>query len=113
MSVRFVEMRKSPRIEVNAHAKIVLITGGLRIKKTLDCEVINISEGGALILTSVPIAESEFYLETSNEMGGLHLCSVVRRESPNKVGVRFIQDRRLEAEAKAPPAGWRRGVAAS
>jgi hypothetical protein len=93
MSVRFMEMRKWPRIEVNSHAKIILMSGGLRIKKTLDCRVINISEGGALILASVPITESEFYLETSNEMGGLHLCSVVRRESENKVGVRFIQDR--------------------
>jgi PilZ domain len=93
MSVRVVEMRKWPRLEINAPAKIIVMSTGLHIKETLDCKVINISEGGALVVAESPITASEFYLEESGARETLHLCSVVRRESKFKVGVRFLQDR--------------------
>jgi hypothetical protein len=90
MSFRYVDMRKSPRIEVNASAKLIVISGRLSIKAAVDCTVVNISEGGALILTTMPIEETEFYLETSGASGRLYLCSVVRRESSYRIAVRFI-----------------------
>jgi hypothetical protein len=90
MSFRYVDMRKSPRIEVNASAKLIVISGSLRVKATVDCTVLNISEGGALILTAIPIEETEFYLEMIGDSGKLYLCSVVRRESTYRVAVRFI-----------------------
>lgn len=89
MSVRFADKRKSPRVEINATAKIIAMSG-LRVKETVDCRIVNISEGGALIIADRPITHSEFYLEVDRERGVLYLCSVVRRESTSKVGVRFI-----------------------
>jgi hypothetical protein len=96
MSVRIVELRKWPRLETNAPAKIIIMSKGLHIKDILSCTVINMSEGGALISTHSPIVVSEFYLEENHAPDCLHLCSVVRRESLFKVGVRFIQDRVVE-----------------
>ncbi len=93
MSVRIVEMRKWPRLETNASAKIIIMSKGLRIKNILNCTVVNISEGGALISAHSPIVVDEFYLEENHAPNSLHLCSVVRRESLFKVGVRFIQER--------------------
>jgi PilZ domain len=90
MSVRYTEMRRSPRIEVNGSAKLILIAGNLRVKDTIDCTVLNISEGGALIAAAKPIEETEFYLETTGVSRSLYLCAVVRRESQYRIGVRFI-----------------------
>lgn len=93
MSVRVVEMRKWARLETNTPAKIIIMSKGLHIKDVLDCIVINISEGGALIATHSPIVVNEFYLEENQAPDCLHLCSVVRRELLFKVGVRFVQER--------------------
>ena len=90
MSVRYVDMRRSPRIEANTSAKLIVISSNLRVKATVDCTVINISEGGALIAVANPIEESEFYLETIGGSGKLYLCAVVRRESKHRIAVRFI-----------------------
>ena len=90
MSVRYLDMRRSPRIEVNTSAKLVVISGSLRVKATVDSTVLNISKEGALIMTANPMEESEFYLETIGASGKLYLCTVVRREPKCRIAVRFI-----------------------
>jgi hypothetical protein len=90
MTVRVLEMRKSPRVAVNMKAKIISIGRGLRIREAFNCVIVNISEGGALIKADQPIVDREFYLEASLERGGLVLCEVVRRDTAFQVGVRFL-----------------------
>src|SRR3569833_1179036 len=77
MTIRHAEHRKNPRIEINAPAKILAISGGLRIRKSIDCTVINISEGGALLLAKQRINDAEFYLELQTHRADLHRCCVV------------------------------------
>ena len=89
MTVRYSEMRKWPRVDVNMRAKLLRIGKGLRIREAFDCVIVNLSEGGALIVADQPIVDDEFYLEMNKERGGLVMCSVVRRDSAFRVGVRF------------------------
>jgi PilZ domain len=86
----YVEQRKWPRVEVNAPGKLVMITRGLRVREEINCVILDISEGGAQLATASPITCEEFYLEMDGTPGALRLCSVVRRVSDNRVGVRFI-----------------------
>jgi c-di-GMP-binding flagellar brake protein YcgR len=90
MSSWYIERRKWPRFEINAPAKIVMITHGLRVKKEITCTVLDISEGGAQLLATAPIECEEFYLETDASPGASRLCSVVRRVSDSRVGVKFV-----------------------
>jgi hypothetical protein len=61
---------------------------GLRIKTTINCTVIDVAEGGALIDPISTVGESEFYLELDKEPGKLRSCTVVRRDG-RKIGVKF------------------------
>ncbi len=90
MATRYVERRRSPRVEINASGKLILLTHGLRIKESIKCTVIDISQGGALIEAVSTVGDQEFYLEIDNDPGNLQLCSVVRRLSDRTVGVKFI-----------------------
>jgi hypothetical protein len=90
MRIRYVEQRKWPRVEINAPGKIVMITRGLRLKKQIDCVILDISESGAQLAAAAPIDCEEFYLEMNGAPGALRLCSVVRRVNDSRFGVRFV-----------------------
>lgn len=90
MSVRYVEARASPRILVNSLARIIVVSGNLRVKESFECTILNMSQGGALISSDKPIRATEFYLEEGGAAKRMLLCAVVRRESEYRVGVRFI-----------------------
>jgi hypothetical protein len=90
MVMRYIEQREWPRLEINAPGKIVMITRGLRLRQQINCVIVDISEGGALLAAATPIDCEEFYLEMDGAAGALRLCSVVRRVSDTRVGVRFV-----------------------
>jgi hypothetical protein len=90
MGTWYVEQRRWPRLEVNAPGKIVTITRGLRVRQEINCVILDISEGGAQLVAKSPIDCEEFYLEMDGAPGALRLCSVVRRVSDSRVGVRFV-----------------------
>jgi PilZ domain len=84
------DKRKDVRVEINAPGKIVRLNG-LHLAKSVNCVVINISEGGALIHAESPVTDQEFYLELDGDPNNLRLCSVLRRLHSSKyIGVRFV-----------------------
>jgi hypothetical protein len=90
MSIRYIEQRRAPRVELNAAGRIILVSYGLRIKESIDCTVVDISKGGALIDVVSAVRDREFYLEVDNDPGKLQQCLVVRRIGQNRVGVKFV-----------------------
>jgi hypothetical protein len=86
-----IEKRRWPRVEINASGKLILITDGLRIKQSVKCAIIDVSQGGALIDAHSTVSDLEFYLEIDTDPGRLLLCSVVRRLNDRRMGVRFIE----------------------
>ena len=90
MGTWYVEQRKWPRVEINAPAKIVMITRGLQLRREINCVILDVSEGGAQLVAASPIDCEEFYLELDGAPGALRLCSVVRRLNDTRVGVRFV-----------------------
>lgn len=90
MGTWYVEQRRLPRVEINAAGRIILISHGLRIKKSVVCTIINVSIGGALIEAVSAVDDREFYLEMDNEPGRLQLCVVIRWIGANCIGVKFI-----------------------
>ena len=84
------DKRRYVRIEVNAPGKIITLKG-LHLARSFRCTVVNVSEGGALIHTDIPVVEEEFYLELYDGLSDLRLCSVIRRlHNSNYLGVRFV-----------------------
>ena len=59
----FVEHRRSPRVEINASGRLIVVSQRLRLKENIACTVVNVSPGGALIEASSGVGEDEFYLE--------------------------------------------------
>jgi c-di-GMP-binding flagellar brake protein YcgR len=90
MGLDYLERRQSPRIEINARGKITVISRGLRIIKSVNCTVANISEGGALLSFKTPISENEFYLEIEDDPDRRFYCAVLRRLGKS-VAVRFVK----------------------
>ena len=90
MDTTYSDKRKYTRFAVNALGTIIRISRGLRIGKTISCNIIDISEGGAYIDAQSPVTDTEFYLGRNTEPGHLRLCSVVRRVFKDKMGVQFV-----------------------
>ncbi len=90
MSIRYVEQRKVPRVELNAAGRLILVSHRLRIKQRIDCTVVDISVGGALIDAVSVVKDREFYLEVDNDPGKLQQCLVVRGLGHFRVGVKFV-----------------------
>jgi len=91
----YAERRRHPRQEVNVPGHIIQLTEGLRLGELIRCNVVNISEIGALIQIDPRVhidsrlLEREFHLELNAEPGNLRSCSVVRRLG-NMIGVKFV-----------------------
>ena len=86
----YVEYRRSPRVELNASGRLILVSQRLRVKDSIACTVVNVSANGALIEVSAGVGEDQFYLEIDGQPGKLQSCRVVRRQGDNRIGVEFI-----------------------
>jgi hypothetical protein len=86
----YVEERRTPRIEINASGRLILVSPRLRLKDNVSCTVVNVSADGALIEASSGVGADEFYLEIDSQPGKLQSCRVVRRQGGNRIGVKFI-----------------------
>ena len=91
MTSYYQEKRRWPRVEINAPGKVIAVSRGLRVKRIIPCKVIDISQGGALLELKYDDIEDDFYLEMDSEPENRATCSVVRRVSTHRVGVKFVQ----------------------
>lgn len=90
MSVYYQEQRQWPRMEINAPGKVISVNRRLRVEKIIPCKIIDISQGGALIELKHDDIENDFYLEMDSEPEKRMTCTVVRRDSLHRVGVKFV-----------------------
>jgi PilZ domain len=87
LGLSYLDQRRWRRFRIDAPGRIIVMRG-LHIKTTVECTVIDVAEGGALIEPKSNVFESEFYLELDKEPGKLRSCTVVRRDG-RKIGVKF------------------------
>ncbi|HWG05289.1 MAG TPA: PilZ domain-containing protein [Beijerinckiaceae bacterium] len=90
MSTYYQEKRRSPRMEINAPGRVIAVSRRLRVEKVIPCKIIDISQGGALIELKHDDIENDFYLEMDSEPEKRMTCTVVRRDSLHRVGVKFV-----------------------
>jgi hypothetical protein len=82
------ERRRSARIWVRCPGQVTLIRG-LRGTKTLDCIILNKSDGGALVqVDDASQVPAEFYLTFDRAPQNRIVCTVVRR-SKRLLAVRY------------------------